>query len=271
MNGTARSTAPGTRVATVTGIQTCCARRSICSISSRCTSRRIDRASSAMSRPRSPASRLSDSTPTSRSRASTSASVAHSRSASTSDEALTDAAAHAGEVLGAGARAAGGEPVERAAERVARHRGACRAARSPPGSSRKMRRFQRSDSGRELLLDDRGTRAPGRRATSRSAMASGGWVAAATSAPDARSPPRPPELPDPEGGGVHRRVRAREAHRRGPRSRRASAASRSPTWRASGPMTSRNDATDRTPPLERRLAERRPGRRAAAGRRAAGG
>ena len=51
MNGTASSTAPGTRVATVTGIQTCCARRSICSISPRWTSRRIARASSATRRP----------------------------------------------------------------------------------------------------------------------------------------------------------------------------------------------------------------------------
>ena len=42
MKGTARKSVPGTRVATVTGIQTCWPRRSICSTSSRCTSRRID-------------------------------------------------------------------------------------------------------------------------------------------------------------------------------------------------------------------------------------
>ena len=41
MKGTARKITPGTRVATVTGIQTCWARRSIVSISSRWTSRRI--------------------------------------------------------------------------------------------------------------------------------------------------------------------------------------------------------------------------------------
>ena len=47
MNGTARKMTPGTRVATVTGIQTCCPRRSMVSISSRWTSRRMARASSA--------------------------------------------------------------------------------------------------------------------------------------------------------------------------------------------------------------------------------
>ena len=41
MNGTAMKSTPGTSVATVTGIQTCWARRSMNSISSRCTSRRM--------------------------------------------------------------------------------------------------------------------------------------------------------------------------------------------------------------------------------------
>ena len=48
MNGMARKSTPGTSVATVTGIHTCWPRRSIVSISSRCTSRRMPRASSAI-------------------------------------------------------------------------------------------------------------------------------------------------------------------------------------------------------------------------------
>ncbi len=43
MNGTARNSTPGRRVATVTGIQTVCARRSTASISWRWTSRRMPR------------------------------------------------------------------------------------------------------------------------------------------------------------------------------------------------------------------------------------
>src|SRR5690606_12578389 len=74
--GTARKITPGTSAATVTGIHTCWARRSIVSTSCRCRSRRMARASSLISRPRSPARRLRARTATSRRRASTSATSA---------------------------------------------------------------------------------------------------------------------------------------------------------------------------------------------------
>ena len=269
MKGTARSTAPGTRVATVTGIQTCWARRSICSISSRCTSRRID-------------ARLVGDQP---------AEVAglavereHADEAvervDVGDGAPTPAARRprsgpggCGRTRRRGPGAQAPEP--RAASRLrrrrasSRRRGACRAARSATGSSRKMRRFQPLGLRGELLLDDEEGRAPGRRARQQERWPSGGRVAAATSAPTPKPARAPPSW------RTRNAVASTAEWMRASRTARSSltpssAASRSPTWRASGPTTSRNDVTERTPPAERRPRDRR-ARTDAADRRAAAG
>ena len=117
--GTARNSTPGTNVAIVTGTHTCCDRRSMVSISSRCTSRRVARDSSVIESPevaRFPVEHEHGNQPS------------YGGHTAYDDpflqrgvlaQAVTDPTAHAPEVGGARAVTASREPIERGADRVA--------------------------------------------------------------------------------------------------------------------------------------------------------
>ena len=270
MKGTASRTAPGTRVATVTGTQTCWVCRSICSISSRWTSRRIARASSATSRPRSPASRLSASTPTRRVEGVDLGDRRPLAERLDLGEALADPPAHDREVLGAGAGAPRGQAVEGGAERVAGAEAACRAARSRRGARGRSGASSRSDCRRQLLLDhEEGQRGRPEHEEERRAPAGAGWRRRARR-PAAEAASGPAELAHAERGGVERGVDPPQAHREllADAEQRGEPLPDLPGERADDLPERRHREQ---PAVGRPTSAGRPGRRGAAGRRAADG